>query len=156
MKSRPPFFLLMFVVPALLMILLAAYVAGGTTLTCQRLEPRQIDCTVNDRRWLGMVDAGTSELRQLKGAHLESYACEETDSNGNKVTKQCEKPALDTADGIVYPDLLTSSAPEVNHFIDSTDSSLTIVNNSWVFSAAVTGFALLWIGAGSFMFRQIR
>lgn len=156
MKSPPPFFLLMFVVPAVLMVLLAAYVAGGTTMTCQRIEPRQIDCTVNDRRWLGIVDAGISEVKQMKGAHLESYTCEDTDSNGNRVTRQCEKLALETAEGTLYPDLLASSASDVNNFVDSNETSLTLHNNRWVFSAAVSGFALLWIGAGSFMFQQVK
>lgn len=154
MKSLPPFFLLMFVVPAVLMVLLAAYIAGGTTLSCQRVEPRQIDCTVSDRRWFGLVEAGVTAVKQLKGAHLESYECEDTDSSGNRVTKQCEKLALDSAKGTLYPDLLTSSVSDVNGFVDSKDSSLTVYNNRWVFSGAVSGFALLWIGVGSFMFRQ--
>ena len=156
MKSRQMLFPVIFVIPSLLMILLAAYVAGGTTLTCQRVESTQVDCTLSNRRWLGLVDTGGTRLTHLAGAHLESSECSETDANGRRQTTTCDSLVLDTGSGAIHPDLLTSSAADINNFIASkTETSLVVYNNRWIFAAAAFGFALVWLGAGNFFRRQM-
>lgn len=156
MKFARLIFPVIFIIPAILMGLLAAYVAGGTTLACQRVEPAQIDCTLSYRRWLGMVDTGNTQLKYLKGAHLEAYDCTTTDANGRTVTKQCESLVLDTAAGEVHPDLLTASAGGINQFIAARETTLTVYNNRWIFSGALSGFALVWFGCGYFIWRALK
>lgn len=156
MKFQSLIFPVIFIIPTFLMGLMAAYVAGGTTLVCQRVESTQIDCTLSNRRWLGMVDTGNTQLKHLEGVHLESYECDMTDSNGRKITKHCESLVLDTAAGEVHPDLLTTSADEINNFIASRETTLTVYNNRWIFSAAASGFALVWFGCGYFVWGQIK
>ncbi len=156
MRFKPLIFPVIFVMPVLLMVLLAAYVAGGTTLACQRVESTQIDCTLSNRRWLGLVSTGDTRLNHLEGAHLKSYECNYTDSNGRTQTKTCESLVLDTAAGPVSPDLLTTSATEINNFITSqTETTLTVYNNRWIFSAALSGFSLVWLAAGIFARQQM-
>ncbi len=156
MKFKTSLFLLMFVIPVFFMVLLGIYVAGGTTLTCRRVESTQIDCTLSNRRWLGQVNAGDTTLKHLAGARIESYPCDDTDANGRRRTKSCESLVLDTAAGAVSPDLLPASAAEINNFVASnTETTLTVYNNRWIFSAAISGFALVWLGAGIFIWRQL-
>ncbi len=156
MKFKPWMLWGIFIVPAGLMLLLAAYVAGGTTMICQRVESTQIDCTLSNRRWLGLVDAGSQTVQGLTGAHIESYECDTTDSKGNRRRQTCSNLALDTRTGPAHFDLLTESLQDINTFVNaSTSPVLTVQNNRWVFSIAVTVFALLWLGSGLFVRRLV-
>jgi hypothetical protein len=160
---QPLIFPVIFIIPAFLMVALAAYAAGGTTLACQRVESTQIDCTLSNRSWWGLVDTGDTQLKGLQGAHTESYPCTSTDSHGREIPRQCHSLALDTATGKVYAALLATSldeitkADEINKFIASRETTtLTMDNNQWKFSAAVSGFALIWFGVGYFVRGQIK
>ena len=149
MQSRLSLWVVIFIIPAGLMLLLAAYVAGGTTLACQRVESTQIDCTVSNRRWLGLVDAGSQTVTGLSYARIESHDCDTTDSKGNRRQQTCRNLVLDTSTGPAYFDLLIESAGTINTFLAaSTGPTLTVQNNRWVFSIAVGAFALAWLSFG--------
>jgi hypothetical protein len=135
------------------MVLLAAYVAGGTTLACRRVESTQVDCTLSNARGLGQVRTEDVILKHVQGAHLESFDCSDTDSEGRRRSKTCNALVLTTATGEVRPDLSTPAAAEINNFIASKEPTLTVHNNRWIFSAALSSFALIWLGAGSLFWR---
>ncbi len=156
LKPKLSLWLVIFIIPAGLMVLLAAYVAGGTTLNCQRVESTQVNCTVSNRRWLGLVDAGSQAVTDLKYARIESHDCDTTDSKGNRRRSTCRNLVLDTGTGPAYFDLLIESADTINTFLAAnTSPTLTVQNNRWVFSIAVGVFALAWLDFGWLTKRQM-
>ena len=140
---------MLFLYPACIMGLLAVYAAGGTALSCQRIGP-QVDCALSRTHWLGMVTTANIQLRQLYGANVEAYVtCHEADAEVRRLRCRSTRLVLLTADGEVRPDLLVSSAAQINSYINSGAETLTVRKNGWMFSAAASGFALLWYGFGS-------
>lgn len=129
-------------------LLLAAYFTGGTALVCRRVESSQIDCTLSERHWLGLVDAGSQSIPGLTGAHQEEYDCETIDAKGQTHDQRCFRLALDTEHGVEQVDLPTESWRDINAFVrDGTATTLTVRDNRWVASAIASVLALIWLGA---------
>jgi hypothetical protein len=55
-----------FIPPALVLLLINAYLIVGLKLTCQRLEPRWINCLLEEYRWLGLVKIQETSLQGLQ------------------------------------------------------------------------------------------
>lgn len=128
-------------------LVLAAYFTGGIALICERVEANQIDCTLSEWRWLGLVDAGRQAVPGLTGSHQEEYDCETTDSNGRTHTQRCFRLVLDTERGSEHVDLPTESWRDINAFIrDGTATTLTVRDNRWVISAIASALAVVWLG----------
>ncbi|MBP7686535.1 MAG: hypothetical protein KA765_01445 [Thermoflexales bacterium] len=129
-------------------LLLAAYFTGGPTLVCQRVEANQIDCTLSERHWLGLVDAGGQSVPGLTGAHQEEYDCERLDSNDQTHTRRCFRLVLDTEHGAEQVALPTESWRDINAFVrDDTATILTMRDNRWLISAIASVLALIWLAA---------
>ncbi len=135
-------------IPPIAILLLAAYFTGGPTLVCQRVEASQIDCALSERRWLGLVDAGSQSILGLTGAHQEEYDCERIDSNDQTHTRRCFRLVLDTEHGAEQVALPTESWRDINTFVrDDTATTLTVRDTRWVISALASVLALIWLGA---------
>lgn len=148
--TRSPFFVLFILLP-LLMLVFAAWVAGATTLRCQRTEPRQVDCTVTTVHWLGLGAAQTTPLPRVQSAQVHSYACEKTETKDGKETRvasTCEELVIISDAGETKPSFSPSTAGEINHFLRGEQHEWSKQEDTWLFALAFTAFAGLWMGVG--------
>jgi hypothetical protein len=156
MNKLPYLFLALFVLLPLLMLLFAAWVAGTTTLRCLRLEPQQVDCTVNAVGWLGLGAIEETRFPQVQSAQVHSYSCEETRTiNGKeqRFSKTCQELAIVSSIGKTHPGFPADTAAAINDFLRSDRHEWTIQTSSWSFALGLTGFAGIWSGVGWLIFR---
>lgn len=108
--------------------------AGAVTFTCQRPEPKQIDCALVERRWWGASIQRTESFKGVKTAKIEPL------SGGVG-----ELVVIVTARGesglYGFP---LDMVEKLKNFVSSTQSSLVIEQNDW--RAALTALAV-----GSFL-----
>lgn len=100
--------------------------AGGTTFTCQRLEPSLINCSLLEQRWWGKSTQRTELFEEVQTAQIEPLSGD-VGELVVLVTRQGEK-------GLYGFDL--DLAGQLKHFIDSPQPTFTLEQNDW--SAAIT------------------
>ncbi|MBE7552256.1 MAG: hypothetical protein HS126_14400 [Anaerolineales bacterium] len=116
--------------------------AGAITFTCQRPEPKQIDCTLIERRWWGASTQRTESFKGVKTARVEPL------SGG--VGELVVIVAAGGESGLYGFPLDTTE--RLKHFTDSAESNLVIEQNDWraaLTALAVGGFLFLAGCAGS-------
>lgn len=147
----------MFGLLPILMILFALWVAGTTTLHCQRVEPQQVNCTLATVRWLGRGARQELPLTHVQTAYVHSYSCEREERiNGKteRVSQTCRELAIRSKEGEIRPGFSAELVPGFNAFLDSTHREWSVETSSWSFALGLLGFAGVWTGVGWLFFRE--
>ncbi len=102
---------------------------GVTTLTCQRLEPRLVNCSYQKSRFFGLVDAKPIQLQQVMDVQLD----EET-RRDDEGSYQVYRVRLITRKGELYfTDFMSNYGQQaewelqLRYFLESEDPSVQIV-----------------------------
>lgn len=116
--------------------------AGGTTFTCQRLEPALINCTLLEQRWWGWSTQRAELFEGVQTAQIELLSGD-VGQLVVLVTRQGEK-------GLYGFDL--DLADQLKRFIDSPQPTFTLEQNDWsaaIMALIVGSIPLLLGGVGA-------
>jgi len=128
------------------------YLFPASILTCRHVEPKQVDCQLQERV-VDLIPVRESSITGLKRAYVAREDRTREDEDGNEYTVTISQVVLDSASG----EIVLRGAEEgnqsaerttrrINDYLDAaTDESLRVWHAAWMemLSATLAGGALL-------------
>jgi hypothetical protein len=147
--TRPPLVLLSV---GCAIITLGAYVAGGTDVSCTRVEaamdrqPAVEACVVRTTRWLGRQSTSEQTYRRVTDA--DHFA-----GRSSGIFRLVADGTVVAEVGATRSDAALAAA-RLNQWLDGNDRTpITFDFSDWGFGYAAMGFGALWLGATTLIAR---